>query len=121
MGDEAMQLDFAVQELKSEYIGLWSFLCSTEDIYTATERICEEFERPAVNNTDTRYAFALKWDKEFGGKAEKTWFPPDLSILVLQSVLVGNGYNTEISGYKSGQFFDTLAEFVRDIGGGEHA
>ena len=121
IGDENMQLDFAVQELKSEYIGLWSFLCCTEDIYTATERICEEFERPAVNNVDTRYAFALKWDKEFGGEAEKPWFPPDLSILVLQSVLVGNGYNTEISGHKSGQFLEMLAEFVRDIGGGEHA
>lgn len=134
IGDENMQVDFAIHELRTEYSGLWSFLCSTEDMYTATERICEEFERPAVNNTDTRYAFALKWDKEFGGadvpesnvgnitKPETTpvggaWFPPDLSILILQAVLVGNAYNTDITGYKNEHFLKTLRQFVTDIGG----
>lgn len=121
IGDESMQVEFALRELKEEYPGLWSFLCCTEDIYTATERICEEFERPAVNNVDTRYSFALKWDRELGEKTAQPWFPPDLSILILQSVLVGNGYNTEISGYKNGQFMEVLNEFVRDIGGGENA
>ena len=44
------------------------------------------------------------------------WFPPDQSILVLQAVLVGNNYNTDITGYKNQQFFSTLNSFVKDIG-----
>lgn len=140
IGDEDMQVDFAVHELRTEYSGLWSFLCSTDDMYTATSRICKEFERPAVNNIAQRYAFAQKWDKEFKGSdvgddyvqdvtkpetsnaagsttTSGTWSPPDLSILILQSVLVGNNYNTDITGYKNAQFLEKLREFVADIGG----
>ena len=60
----------------------------------------------------------VRWDARCGELDETgAWFPPDLSILVLQALLVGNGYNTEISGYKDAAFFDKLREFVRDIGG----
>lgn len=135
IGDENMQVDFAIHELRTEYPGLLSFLCSTDDMYTATSRICKEFERPAVNNIAQRYEFAQKWDKEFGvvnvpdtnvGNIAKpetsptsagTWYPPDLSILVLQAVLVGNAYNTDITGYKNDHFLKTLRQFVTDIGG----
>ena len=139
IGDENMQVDFAIHELRTEYSGLFRYLCYTEDMYEATSRICKEFERPAVNNIATRYAFAQKWDKEFKGsdtndyvgditKPEEhritsttpssgTWYPPDQSILVLQAVLVANGYNTDITGYKSDSFFAVLREFVKDIGG----
>ena len=137
IGDEDMQVDFAVHELRTEYSGLWSFLCSTDDMYTATSRICKEYERPAVNNIAERYKYAQKWDKEFSGsdvgenyfidvtKPETSagantgtaWYPPDLSILILQSVLVGNGYNTDVTGYKNAQFLEKLNEFVKDIGG----
>lgn len=137
IGDEDMQVDFAVHELRTEYPGLWSFLCSTDELYTATDRICKEFERPAVNNTAQRYALAQKWDKEFSGSdtgdyvqdvtkpdastgaaaGSATWYPPDLSILILQSVLVANNYSTDITGYKNAQFLEKLREFVKDIGG----
>ena len=134
IGDENMQVDFAIHELRTEYSGLWSFLCSTDDMYSATSRICKEFERPAVNNIARRYEFAQKWSKEFGGTdvpeinvgnttkpetapAAGAWFPPDLSILILQSVLVGNGYNTEITGHSNAHFLKTLRQFVTDIGG----
>lgn len=134
IGDENMQVDFAIHELRTEYSGLWSFLCSTEDMYSATSRICKEYERPAVNNIARRYEFAQKWDKEFGGTdvpesnvgnitqpetapAAGAWFPPDLSILILQAVLVGNSYNTDITGYKNDHFLKTLRQFVTDIGG----
>lgn len=120
IGDGEMQVDFAVQELKTEYMGLWSFLCCTEDMYTATERICKEFERPAVDNTDRRYAYALKWDRKFGEEDGQEWLPPDISILILQGLLVGNGYNTPITGHRSAAFLATLGEFVQDIGGGAH-
>lgn len=57
VGDEDMQVRFAVRELKTEYEALWAFLQKTEDDYTATRRVCCEFERPAVNNVDARYSF----------------------------------------------------------------
>lgn len=134
IGDENMQVDFAVHELRTEYSGLFSFLCSTDDLYTATERICEEFERPKVNNVNTRYEYARKWNIEFGGsdvgddyvmdvtKPETTsvggaWFPPDLSIMVLQSVLVHNNYLVDVTGYKNADFLAKLRQFVTDIGG----
>lgn len=48
VADEDMQVDFAVHELKRDFSGLYKFLCSTDDMYTATDRICREFENPAV-------------------------------------------------------------------------
>ena len=134
IGDENMQVDFAIHELRTEYPGLWSFLCSTDDMYTATSRICQEFERPKVNNIAARYEFAQKWSKELTGTVDTsptitakpevstsggggTWYPPDLSILVLQAVLEGNGYNTDVTGYKNAHFLAKLQEFVTDIGG----
>lgn len=128
IGDEDMQVDFAVHELRSEYSGLFSFLCSTDDMYTATSRICKEYERPAVNNIADRYSFAQKWDKEFKGSdtpdytlgvtdTPNTYFAPDQSILILQAVLVANGYTVDITGYKSEHFLAVLREFVNDIGG----
>ena len=114
VGDEEAQVSYCIQELKTEYSSLFKFLCSTNDLYTATARICKEFERPAINNIDKRHAFAQKWDKQL---ATEKWVAPDLSILILQAVLVGNGYNTEISGHKDTAFLATLKEFVKDIGG----
>lgn len=135
IGDENMQVDFAVHELRTEYSGLFAYLCETEDLYTATSRICKEFERPAVNNIADRFAFAQKWDKEFAASdigddftvdvlppeepATKpgTYFPPDQSIMMLQTILVCNNYSVDVTGYKSEHFLRTLREFVTDIGG----
>ncbi|MBQ1235455.1 MAG: hypothetical protein IIX72_00610 [Oscillospiraceae bacterium] len=121
VGDENTQIDFAVHELRTEYSGLYSYLCSTDDMYEATARICKEYERPAVNNIDRRYQFAQTFDRDFAGEVvarnPAASFPPDQSILVLQAVLVANGYATEITGYKSVDFFEKLREFVHDIGG----
>lgn len=61
VGAEDMQTAFAVDELKTEYKALWIYLCETDELYTATERICEEYERPAVNNVDARYKAAQEF------------------------------------------------------------
>ncbi len=117
VGDMDMQLDFILKELEEDYPGLLDFLCRTEDMYTAAERVCTEYERPAVNNVDRRYAFAQDFEARFEGQPEAgVWIPPDISILILQSVLVGNGYNTEITGHSNSHFLKTLREFVSDIG-----
>ena len=116
VGDEKMQADFVAEELRKDYPALFSFLCTTDDLYAATDRVCREYEQPAVNNVDRRHDFAKIFDRDLeveqvGGP----YVPPDLSILVLQAVLVGNGYNVEITGYKNDAFYEKLKEFVADI------
>ena len=61
VGAEDMQTAFAVEELKTEYAALWEYLCETDELYTATYRICKEYERPAVNNVQARYEAAQKY------------------------------------------------------------
>lgn len=58
LDDAALQVDYAVKEMKSDYPNLYNFLCATTDVFTAVSRVCREFERPAVNNIDARYAAA---------------------------------------------------------------
>lgn len=51
IGDEDMQCRFCIWELQNEYADdLYPFLCQTDDLAKAAQRICAEFERPAVNN-----------------------------------------------------------------------
>lgn len=64
IGDEAMQVEFAIQELKDEYPGLWSFLCTTESVDDAASRICTQYERPAVNNIAVRASAGLRFFEE---------------------------------------------------------
>ena len=59
-----MQVEFAVQELKNNYPGLWSFLCTTESVQDAASRVCTEFERPAVNNITVRASAGLRFFEE---------------------------------------------------------
>ena len=69
VGDGDSQLDFIVFELGQDYPGLLDYLRSTEDIYAATDRVCREYERPAVNNVDRRYEFALRVDMQCRDRA----------------------------------------------------
>ena len=123
VADEDMQVDFAVHELKRDFSGLYKFLCSTDDMYTATDRICREFENPAVKNTAKRYEFAQEWDKEFRGvetptvsqPTQNSSREPSESILVLEAVLNANGYAVSTSGFATKEFCDTLEQFAKDI------
>ena len=123
ISDEDMQVDFAVHELKRDFSGLYKFLCSTDDMYTATDRICREFENPAVKNTAKRYEFAQEWDKEFRGvetptvsqPTQNSSREPSESILVLEAVLNANGYAVPTSGFATKQFCDMLEQFAKDI------
>ena len=64
LDDPVLQAVFAMKELQSGYAGLLSFLQTTNDVFTATSRICREFERPAVNNIDARFAAAQRIKNE---------------------------------------------------------
>ena len=61
VGDEGMQVEFCLSELCGEYPALQRFLCETQDVRAAAERVCREYERPAVNNVDARAAYAARF------------------------------------------------------------
>lgn len=117
VADEDMQAEFIVHELHRDFPELFSFLCQTVELYAATDRVCREYEKPAVRNVDRRFEFALDFDRSMRtDKSKVKRYPPDQSILILQAVLVYNGYNTEISGYKNKDFLQKLREFTEDLG-----
>ena len=66
LDDAGMQVSFAVQELSEngEYAGLWSVLKTTDDIWTAADKVCRLYERPYYNNVDARYQYALQLKAE---------------------------------------------------------
>lgn len=67
IGDETTQVKFAIHELKTEYTGLFNYLCNVgaDGLYAACSRVCKEYERPYYNNVEARFAYAEKWDKYF--------------------------------------------------------
>ena len=114
IGDETMQVEFALHELKNNYPTLWKFLCTTDNVHDAAARICTEYERPAVNNINVRASYALRYFEEMSceTKAEQPQTPtPEtekvvevkLSVLTrgakgdqvkaLQAILCGYGYD----------------------------
>lgn len=121
VGDEAMQVEFVIHELRKDYSGLFSFLCETDDLYAATDRVCREYERPAFNNVDRRYNFAKVFSDDLAPteavESTGSWIKPDLSVLALQAVLVGNGYPVEVTGVKDANFLAVMREFLKDMGG----
>ena len=76
LDDAEMQVDFAVKELKRDYPELWNILCTSNDIYTCTKRICYDFENPLVKNVDSRFAAAKRIQGEIdldgGGDVDPT-------------------------------------------------
>ena len=130
IGDVTMQTEFCIKELKQDYSSLWKYLCSTTDISTATSRICKEYERPAINNIDTRLKYARSWYSALKGTAAKAeapkseyWPPrtidagmsgPDVSVW--QAVMQARGYKCSITGeFDYDTLLATLA-FQRDSG-----
>lgn len=67
VGDEGMQVEFCISELKNDYPGLWALLCSVTDIYTAASEVCTVYERPAVNNITVRAGYA----NQFANRAKR--------------------------------------------------
>jgi len=115
IANETAQVDFAIAELKTDYSSLWHFLCScSEDqLYTAVDRVCREFERPAVNNVNARFKAAKELrdeiqskateeiDNSVNGNVESKQWPPRMicsgmfgeDVAVLQTLLIAHGYS----------------------------
>ena len=85
VGAEDMQTAFAIEELKTEYAALWKYLCETDELYTATERICKEFERPEVNNVDERYKAAQEFSASLAAMGA-TETSPDAATTAMELI-----------------------------------
>ena len=68
VGDEAMQVQFCIQELQREFRTVFQLLCSSSDLYKCARIVCIQYERPATNNVEARHAFALEFLAEFSGE-----------------------------------------------------
>lgn len=77
VGDGDMQTQFCIKELQTDYPDLWAMLRSSHDLLKCTQRICAEFERPAVNNVDVRYGFAKQAFDYFSALPQEPSKPPD--------------------------------------------
>ena len=71
VGDEATQVQYVIQELRQDYPALWKYLCESHDLFMCAQKICVEYERPAVNNVGTRFEFAEQFFNEFANGEQK--------------------------------------------------
>lgn len=132
VGDEDMQVKFCISELRADFPGLWSFLCTAESVYGAAARVCTEYERPAVNNIAARAAHAQKYYDLLGGArraaedgAEKPeYWPPRMlcegmsgaDVLAAQALLLARGRVGETDAFFSGSMSEAVAGFQRSCG-----
>lgn len=72
VGDETMQVNFCLAELRSEYPALWEYLTTAQDLYGAAARICKEYERPAVNNIADRANAGNALYMQYGSQLDAT-------------------------------------------------
>ena len=125
---EDTQVDFCLWELQNEpeYRELWNFLCTNKGVAPAADRICREYERPAVNNLKPRRDAANIFYMQFSGLEvdnlptgepgdevfhvpatlpEIFWPPRTLNlndvggdVAALQGLLLAHGYNLTVDG-----------------------
>ncbi len=70
ISDGSTQVDFCLQELRGDlwykdYVPLGRYLATARDLHEAVERVCKEYEQPAVNNIDPRYSAAVDFYAQF--------------------------------------------------------
>lgn len=110
VANEEAQVDFAVNELRTQYKALWADLttCGEEDLYKMVELVCKQYERPAYNNVQERANAAVAIRNELKGEtppktdepATPFWPPRVLctgmtgaDVQLLQALLLCHDYN----------------------------
>lgn len=144
LDDATLQVDYAVKEMRSDFPQLFAFLKSTTDIFTATSRVCREFENPTVKNIDDRFDAAKRIQHEidlnnWDGEAEPDPDPAPIpepavkhvlnlrtvdehcygwpEMYLVQALLKCWGYNLHvIDGSWDDEDIDTLALFQSEHG-----
>ena len=64
IGDGYMQVNFILKELREDFGNLFKMLCESDNIDQCADKVCNTYERPAVNNYMTRRSFAHKFEAE---------------------------------------------------------
>ena len=145
IGDEALQVDFALLELRSDYSGLLNNLKTSNDLYECTKDVCWKFENPAVKNVDARFQSANRIKAQIDlnpgpvppqpeppepelPKPEPqpmVYWPPRTidchcegwpEVVVLSSVLYCRGYLDYAIGYWDDSVTEAVKAFQRDSG-----
>lgn len=112
VGDEKLQVEFCLRELRQDYPALSDFLRKTDSSYEAAARVCREYERPAQENISTRATYAqvfYNWynDGSAGqGSAEETYWPPRMlcggmagaDVACAQALMAARGQSCTPSG-----------------------
>lgn len=139
LDDAEMQCDFSVKELKQDFPELWNLLCTSNDVYTLTKRVCYDFENPLVKNVDSRFSAANRikyeidlnaWEKDDptpgpAPQPEPTPLRPDKlelrtidkncngfdEIYLLQALLLCRGYEVPVDGVWTQTLTDATKAF----------
>lgn len=65
--NENAQVEFANKELKEQYASVYSTLKSNTTLHSMVSKVCTDYERPAYNNIEARYASAQQILAQFKG------------------------------------------------------
>lgn len=119
--DENMQVEFAIYELKNDYPKIWDYLTKTQDITAATDLICREYERPAVNNTYIRADYANRLYMKYGEELNRIFHNPQSynsnnSSLVQAIANRNGGIMPTIKRYDDSAEVNYLANKLSDLG-----
>jgi len=144
LDDVTMQVAFALHELttQGQYATLLQILKTTDDLWTATDKVCRIYEQPYYCNVETRFQNAKEIEKEIDlsgsavveesatteEKSEEpkieTWPPRVIDehctgwaeVWLLQSLLKCRGYNVLVDGIWGQVLTDKVKQFQREHG-----
>lgn len=117
IGDLDMQLNFLIQELKSDYPEVWTCLCTTSSVKTASDTVMTKFERPADTSESAknkRAEYSQKYYNMFALSAAPTKSVSELAQEVL-SGLWGNGDDRKSRLTAAGYNYDAVQKAVNEL------
>ena len=132
IADPVMQLDFLLQEMRTDFPGVWSVCSTSTDLLECTKIVLNVYENPEVKNLGTRYQYALDFQAEISDVPISTQDPvaspeaaagvrvgKDLTVKLLQLAMAHDGYwePGEITGIKTPEFRQRIVEYAEDVAG----
>ncbi len=118
IGDPAMQCQFCIHELKTDFHTIWADLCSSRDLFQLTQVVCNVYENPAVKNVGTRYEYAKAFLREIKNpQPVPVTSRADPVVRMLQACMAQDGYWPEdrIDGIKTAEFRAKFKEYAADV------
>ena len=117
VGDEDMQVKFAIFEMKTYYNSTFSLLCSSNDLHYCTQFVCVNYEQPKYNNVGIRYMYAQGFLQMAYSEKPPVNSKIDKTILVIQSIMACDGYwdVDKINGVRNDLFRRKIVEWANDV------